>query len=270
MTAVINFNEVLTAVGIVALIGVIVGIVLSVAEKVFYVEVDEREEKVRDVLPGSNCGGCGFAGCDACAAAIVKGEAPVSACPVGGADVAAQVGSIMGVEVGEMTRMVAYVKCDGTSDKREVEYDYFGIDSCVYADMMPGSSPYACKYGCLGFGSCARVCDQKAIRIINRKAVVDEDMCIACGKCLRVCPHHLIELVPANSTHRVQCASLARGLEVKNACTAGCIGCSLCAKNCPSEAIEFKNNIAVIDYDKCTHCGTCVDKCPRKIIKVYG
>ena len=266
----INFNEVIIAVAVVGVIGIIVGIILSVAEKVFHVDIDEREEAIREVLPGSNCGGCGFAGCDACAEAIAKGNAEVSACPVGGASVAQKIGEIMGVEVGDMTRMVAYVKCDGTSDKREVEYNYFGIDSCIYADKMPGSSPYACKYGCLGFGSCARVCDQQAIRIINRKAVVDESLCVACGKCLRVCPHDLIELIPANSKHRVQCASLARGLEVKNACTAGCIGCGLCAKNCPNDAIEFKNNIAVINYEKCTECGACVEKCPRKIIKVYG
>lgn len=264
-----NINAIVTAVIVVCITSIIVGIVLGVAEKVFHVEVDEKELKVREVLPGSNCGGCGFAGCDACAKAIAKGEAPVSACPVGGASVAEEVAKIMGTEVGEIKRLVAYVKCDGTCEKRKEDYNYFGIDSCTYAAGMPGASPYACKYGCLGFGSCVKVCEHGAIRIVDRKAVVDENLCVACGQCLRACPNHLIELVPAHSTYRVQCSNLARGLEVKNACQAGCIGCSICAKNCPSDAIIFDNNIAKIDYDKCTQCGTCAEKCPRNIIKVY-
>lgn len=264
-----NVSEIAIAVLIVAIIGIVIGVLLSVAEKVFHVEVDEREVAVREALPGTNCGGCGHAGCDACAKAIVTEESPVTACPVGGRDVAEKIAKIMGKEVGNMKREVAYVKCDGHCDKRETDYNYVGVDSCVYAAVMHGTSPYACKFGCIGFGSCAKVCDQRAIRIVDKKAVVDEELCIACGKCLKVCPHHLIELIPADSQYRVQCSSLAKGAEVRNACTAGCIGCGICAKNCPSDAIIFENNIAKIDYDKCTRCGTCEEKCPRKIIKVY-
>lgn len=264
-----NFNEIMIAVGTVCVISLIIGLVLGIAEKVFHVETDERESLVRDELPGSNCGGCGYAGCDSLAKAIAKGEAPVSACPVGGMPVAQKIAAIMGSEVGEMEKKVAYVKCDGTCEKRETDYNYFGIDSCVYASKMPGSSPYSCKYGCLGFGSCAKVCDQRAIRIIDNKAVVDEELCIACGKCLRICPHDLIELIPAGASHRVQCSSQSRGKEVRNACEAGCIGCGLCAKNCPHDAIIFENNIAKIDYAKCKKCGACVEKCPRKIIKIF-
>lgn len=264
-----NITEIITAVGVVCAISLIIGIVLGVAEKVFHVDVNEKETAVREALPGSNCGGCGYAGCDSLAKAIANGEAPVSACPVGGKASAEQIAAIMGQELGEMQRMVAYVKCDGTAEKREGDYNYFGIDSCVYAAKMPGSSPYACKFGCLGFGSCAKVCPQRAIRIIDRKAVVDESLCVACGKCLRICPHGLIELVPANSTYRVQCSSLAKGKDVRTACSAGCISCGICEKNCPSGAITVENNIAKIDYDKCTECGICAEKCPRKIINMY-
>lgn len=264
-----NINEIITAVIAVCAISIIIGIVLGIAEKIFHVDVNQLELDIREVLPGSNCGGCGYAGCDSLAKAVASGEAPVSACPVGGIAVAQKVAQIMGKEVGEIEKKVAYVKCDGTCDKRETDYNYFGIDSCVYADKMPGSSPYACKFGCMGYGSCAKVCDHRAIRIIDRKAVVDEELCQACGKCLRVCPHNLIELIPAKTQYRVQCSSRSRGKEVKNACTAGCIGCSLCAKNCPENAIIFENNIAKIDYSKCTHCGTCAEKCPTKIIKNY-
>ena len=265
-----NTTEIITAIVVLAIIALVVGIILSIAEKVFKVEVDEKEVAVRAELPGSNCGGCGFAGCDALAAAIAKGEAPVTGCPVGGKPVAEKIAEIMGQEVGEMERKVAYVKCDGFCENRETDYNYFGIDDCVYAAKMPGSSPYACKFGCLGYGSCVKVCDQNAIRIIDKKAVVDENPCIACGKCLKVCPHDLIELIPASSRYRVQCSSQAKGKEVKNACTSGCIGCSLCVKNCPSDAIIFENNIAKIDYSKCTGCGTCAKKCPAKIIKIYN
>lgn len=264
-----NFSEIIIAVVALCIIALVIGIVLSIAEKVFHVEVNENEEKIREELPGSNCGGCGYAGCDSLAKAIADGEAPVTACPVGGEPVAKKIAAIMGQEIGEMKRMVAYVKCDGTSEKRQQDYNYIGVDSCVYAAKMPGSSPYACKYGCLGYGSCAKVCPERAIRIIDRKAVVDEELCIACGQCLKICPHNLIELVPADSKYRVQCSSLARGKDVTSACTAGCIGCGICAKNCPSDAIIFENNIAKIDYSKCTHCGLCEEKCPRKIIKVY-
>ena len=262
-------NAIIIAIVVLSVVALIIGIILSVAEKVFKVEVNEKEVAVREELPGSNCGGCGYAGCDALAKAIAEGEAPVSACPVGGMPVAQKIAEIMGEEVGEMEKKVAYVKCDGNCEKRKTDYNYFGIESCVYASKMPGSSPYACKYGCLGFGSCVKVCDHDAIRIIDKKAVVDESLCVACGKCLRICPHNLIELIPADAKYRVQCSSLARGKEVKDACTAGCIGCGMCARNCPSEAIVFENNIAKIDYSKCTQCGLCAEKCPVKIIKNY-
>ncbi|MCM1114038.1 MAG: RnfABCDGE type electron transport complex subunit B [Clostridium sp.] len=264
-----NFNEIITAVAVVGVISLIIGIVLSIAEKVFHVDVNEKEIEVRNALPGSNCGGCGYAGCDALAKAIADGKAPVGACPVGGKPVAEKIGAIMGQAVGEMDRKVAYVKCDGTCEKREEDYNYFGIDSCIYAAKMPGSSPYSCKIGCLGFGSCAKVCPVSAIRIVDKKAVVDESLCIACGKCLKTCPHELIEFVPADSTYRVQCSNIAKGKDVMKACTAGCIGCGICAKNCPTDAILFENNIAKIDYSKCIECGTCAEKCPRKIIKLY-
>ena len=262
-----NMSEIVIAVVSLCVISSNIGISLSIAEKVFHVEVNELEVAVREVLPGSNCGGCGYAGCDALAKAIAEGGAPVTACPVGGKPVAEEIAKIMGQEVGDMEKKVAYVRCNGTSDMKQVDYQYIGIESCAYAAKMPGSSPYACKYGCLGYGSCAKVCPERAIRIIDKKAVVDEELCIACGKCIKVC---LIELVPAASTHRVQCVSLAKGKEVMNACKAGCIGCGLCAKNCPSEAIIMENNIARIDYSKCTQCGACAEKCPRKIIKLFN
>lgn len=264
-----DIKAILVAVVSVAIISVIIGIVLGVAEKIFHVEVNQKELDVRDALPGSNCGGCGYSGCDACAHAIANGEAEVTACPVGGKNVANKIADIMGKEAGNMTRMVAYVKCDGHSEKRSVDYNYIGIDSCTYAAMMPGSGPYSCKFGCLGYGTCAKVCPQGAIRTIDKKAVVDENLCVACGKCIKACPHQLIELVPADSHYRVQCSTHVKGKDVREACTAGCISCMLCEKNCEYDAVHVVDNVAKIDYTKCTNCGKCAEKCPRKIIKAY-
>ncbi len=264
-----NINEIVIAVVTLCVIAFIIGIVLSIAEKIFHIDINEKEVKIREALPGSNCGGCGYAGCDSLAKAIANGNAPASACPVGGKTVAEKIAEITGAELGDIERRVAYVKCDGNCEKRESDYNYFGVDSCLYAAKMPGSSPYSCKFGCLGFGSCAKACPQRAIRIIDKKAVVDESLCIACGKCLRTCPHKLIELVPADCTYRVQCSSFSKGKDVSTACTAGCIACGICSKVCPSGAVVFENNIAKIDYSKCSKCGLCEKKCPRKIIKIY-
>lgn len=264
-----DIKEILIAVGIVCVISAIIGIILGVAEKVFHVEINEKEEAIREALPGSNCGGCGYAGCDAMAAAIANGDAKPTGCPVGGKPVAEKIASILGQEVGEITEMVAYVRCDGHSDNKKIDYNYIGIDSCTYAAMMPGSSPYACKFGCLGYGTCAKVCPQRAIRIIDRKAVVDDSLCIACGQCIKACPHNLIELVPATAHYRVQCSSHVKGKDVRDACTSGCISCKVCEKKCPNGAIAVVDNVARIDYSKCVNCGICAKECPRKIIKQY-
>lgn len=265
-----SFNEIIIAAAVLCVIALIIGIVLSAAEKIFHVDVNELSVKIAAQLPGVNCGGCGFAGCDSCADAIANGKAPVSACPVGGKSTADKIAEIMGREPEDMRRMAAYVKCDGSCEKRRTDYNYYGVSSCAYAAAMPDSSSYACKFGCLGFGSCAKVCAQNAITVKNGKASVDESLCIACGKCLKACPHGLIELVPADSKYRVQCSSAERGKEVRNACESGCIGCGICAKNCPNGAITLNNNIAKIDYNKCSKCGICAEKCPRKIIKTFN
>ncbi len=263
-----NINEILIAVGILCIIALVIGIVLGIAEKVFHVEIDEKEVAVRAVLPSSNCGACGYTGCDGLAKAIANNEASINSCPVGGNAVAEKIAVIMGQDYEDLEKMVAYVKCDANCEKKN-DYNYFGINTCEYLSKMPGSSPYACKFGCLGLGSCAHVCPENAIKIVDNKAVVDESLCIACGKCVDVCPHNLIELVPASSNYRVQCSSMTKGKEVINSCDAGCIGCGICYKNCPHDAIIFEKSIARIDYNKCQKCGICAEKCPRKIIRVY-
>lgn len=263
-----NIMGIVLAAVIVGGTGIFIGFFLGVSGEKFKVEVDPREEAIVGVLPGNNCGGCGYAGCSGLAAAIVKGEAEVGGCPVGGDPVAAKVAEIMGVEAGSSVKKVAFVKCAGTCEKAKKDYEYYGEEDCAMLAFVPNGGPKSCNFGCLGFGNCVKACPFDAIHVVDGIAVVDEEACKACGKCVAACPKNLIELVPYDAKHRVQCASKNKGKDVMAACSVGCIGCKLCEKNCPSEAVTVVDNIAHIDYDKCTRCGICAEKCPKKIITV--
>lgn len=256
---------ILVATVAVAVIGFLMGILLITVDKKFKVEVDEKEAAVRAALPGNNCGGCGYAGCDAMAAAIVKGEAPPDGCPVGGAATGEKIGQIMGIEVTAHDKTVAFVKCNGSCQATSVKANYVGISDCAAA-VMSGLSPWNCDYGCLGLGTCAKACPFGAISVQDGVAVVDRNQCKACGKCVSACPKHLIELLPDKAAYAVRCSSKDRGPAVKKACSVGCIGCKLCMKQCGEGAITVDNNIAHIDYAKCVGCGKCAEKCPAKAI----
>ena len=250
----------------VAVIGLIIGLLLVYVGKKFAVEVDEIEVAVRGCLPGNNCGACGFAGCDALATAISKGEAPVNSCPVGGPAVADQIGQIMGVESESVTKRVAYVKCSGDCENAPMAANYVGIHDCRSA-VAAGLGPKGCSFGCLGFGSCVEACEFNAISIVNGVARVNRGACVACGRCVASCPKGLIELIPDPSQYAVRCANKDKGPKVKKVCSVGCIGCGICQKQCEHDAVHVEGNIAKIDYEKCQNCGKCAEKCPAKIIE---
>ncbi len=250
----------------VAVIGLLVGILLVQVGKKFEVKVDPREAAVRGELPGNNCGACGFAGCDAMAAAIVSGEAPVNGCPVGGTKTADAVAAIMDVEVSADAPKVAFVRCAGDCEHAAKAANYIGIDDCAAA-AASGMGSKACDYGCLGMGSCVKACPFHAIHIIDGIARVDRTACRACGKCIIACPKGLIELLPDDSQYAVRCACHEKGPVVRHSCQAGCIGCKLCEKQCEADAIHVVDNIAHIDYEKCKNCGKCAGKCPAKVIE---
>ncbi len=257
---------VIFAMVIVGATGCLIGFFLCVASEKLAVEVDERETAIIDVLPGNNCGGCGFAGCSGLAAAIVAGEAPVNGCPVGGDPVAAKVGKIMGVDAEAGVKQVAFVKCAGTCDKAKNNYNYTGVEDCTAMAFVPGGGPKSCNYGCMGFGSCVKACPFDAIHIVDGIAKVDRDACKACGKCIEACPKHLIEFIPYEAKFAVACSSHDKGRDVMSVCDTGCIACHLCEKNCPFDAVHVEDNIAHIDQEKCKRCSICAQKCPKKVI----
>lgn len=261
-----SVTGIITATVVVGAVGIFVGLFLGIAGIRFKVKVDEKEEAVLAALPGNNCGGCGFAGCSGLAAAIAKGEAPVNACPVGGEPVGKKIAEIMGVEAESSVKKVAFVACQGDCDKAKKDYDYYGIEDCRMMSFVPGGGPKSCNSGCLGFGTCTKVCPFDAIHVVNGVAVVDRDACKACGKCIEVCPKKLISLVPYDAKLAVACSSADKGPVTMKACEVGCIGCGICVKNCPVQAVTVADFHASIDQEKCTGCGTCADKCPKKAI----
>ncbi len=248
-------------------LGLIFAIGLGYASQKFAVEEDARISQVRGALPGANCGGCGYPGCDGFAKAVVEGEAPIDGCPVGGQECADNLANIMGVEVGESIKKVAKVICNGDNDKCKGKYDYYGVDDCLTASMLGGGDK-ACNYSCLGFGTCVKACQFDAIEITEgRIAKINPEKCTACGKCIEVCPKDVIVMVPYKQNVVITCNNKEKGRAVRSKCEVGCIACRICVKACPFEAIDFKDNLAFIDYDKCTQCFICVEKCPTGAIE---
>ena len=261
-----NFLNIFKAFLWFALLGGALGLLLAFASKIFAVKQDERIEKIRALLPGANCGGCGFSGCDAYAEAIVNDGAAIVKCGVGGSETAKKVAEIMGVEAEESVRMHAQVMCSGYTDIAKKKYTYDGIKDCYAAEKLGGGDK-TCPNGCIGLGTCVSKCAFDAIKVVNGVAEVDCGKCTGCGACVNACPKHIIKLIPYEAQYWVGCMSVDKGGVTRSYCDAGCISCRLCEKGCPSGAITVNDFVASIDYSKCISCGKCVEKCPRHIIK---
>ena len=268
--------EILIGIAILGGLGLVFGLVLAAASKVFYVETDPRLDLLNEALPGANCGGCGYAGCGGYAEAVLNGEAPIGKCASGGNECAQEMAAIMGVEAAEVTRKVALVRCSGEKhfDKdgnlttgARVKAEYEGFHDCLSASKVGGNGPLSCKFGCLGYGSCVKACKYGAMSVVNGVAKVDEDLCVGCMACANACPRNLIVAVEPDRNVVIACASLAKGAVTTRGCTVGCIGCSLCKKICPKDAITIERNLARIDYTKCDNCGLCATVCPKHLIK---
>ncbi|MBP3360812.1 MAG: RnfABCDGE type electron transport complex subunit B [Clostridia bacterium] len=260
-------KEIIIPVLIVGGLGLLFGLLLAFASYIFAVKQDDRVEKISKVLPGANCGACGYAGCAAYAAAVVENGAPVNACSVGKAAVAEKVADIMGVKAEAAAERVAHVKCRGTCENTTAKYDYVGVQDCTALSKLAGGQKH-CRNACLGFGTCTTVCAFDAISVHDGVASVNEELCTGCGACMGVCPHHVIELIPKSAKVRVNCSNIEKGQSANRHCKASCIGCRMCEKVCESDAIHVSDNVASIDYSKCTFCGKCSEKCPKKVISI--
>lgn len=258
-----------TPVIIVVIIGLVAALLLVIASKVFYVHVDERITEVRELLPGANCGGCGFAGCDDYAKAVVEDNVSCSLCTVGGASTAEAVADLMGKAASTDDPEVAQVFCNGTNDASRKILEWQGMASCTGAKSFFNGNN-ACSYGCIGLGDCVRVCQFDSIGVIDGVARVDRDKCVACGACVKECPQKIISLVPKKSQVFVVCMSKDKGADTRKACSNGCIACGLCVKECKFDAIRVEDNKAVIDTEKCKNCGMCMRVCPTGAINSYN
>lgn len=247
--------------------GILAGVLLTAAARIFHVEVDERIEKIGEALPQANCGACGFAGCADYASAIINNGAATNLCRPGGAEAAGKIAEILGTSAADVVPMTAVVKCNGDCSATSPTFDFSGVQSCKAVKRFYGGNGL-CKYGCIGLGDCAAVCEHDAINVVNGVAKVSPALCKACGQCAAVCPNNLIAIKPLANRIDVLCSSAANGKATKLSCKNGCIGCKICEKKCPSDAIKVENFHASIDYEKCTSCGECVNVCPVKAIHI--
>jgi Na+-translocating ferredoxin:NAD+ oxidoreductase RNF subunit RnfB len=250
----------LTGLGIVAAVG------LSVAAKVFHVDVDPRLEVIDGMLPGVNCGACGYAGCFGFAEGLLAGEVEATVCAPADEATIRKIAEYLGLEVGDMVRQVAVRHCGGGHGKAALKAQYDGIKECR-ATVLVGGGSKACLYACIGYGTCKSVCPFDAIVMgEDGLPVIIQEKCTACNKCVVACPRNIMNLEPEKHKVHVRCSSTDAGPRVKKVCQVGCTGCGICEKVCPVNAIIQENNLAAIDPATCIECGICASNCPTDAI----
>ncbi len=264
-------NVIIISLIVLGVTGLVAAVLLYIVAQKFKVEEDPRIDQVQEVLPGANCGGCGFAGCRALAEACVKATSLDGLlCPVGGAPTMAKVGEILGLAPVEAAPKVAVVRCNGTCEARPRTSEYNGAPSCqIMHNLYVGES--ACPFGCLGCGDCVAACTFGALSMDPETGlpVVDDEKCTSCGQCVKACPRHIIELRnkgPKSRRMVVLCVNKDKGAPARKACLNACIGCGKCQTVCEFDAITVENNLAYIDFNKCRLCRKCEDACPTHAI----
>jgi Na+-translocating ferredoxin:NAD+ oxidoreductase RNF subunit RnfB len=249
-------------------IGIFMGVILTFSGRFFRVKIDNRIEELTKELPALNCGACGFASCERYATAIINENVAPNQCKPGGAKTAEKIGVLLGEEVAAAEPDVAFIRCGGIcneSDSGTIKFDYKGSESCSASELYYNGN-INCRFGCTGLGDCVRVCPENAITLKDGKAVVSDYLCNACGLCVKTCPKGIIKIQKANQIVRVSCSSKDKGKITRSICSNGCIGCKVCERKCPQNAIQVRDNLAHIDSNLCDNCWECVGVCPTKCI----
>jgi Na+-translocating ferredoxin:NAD+ oxidoreductase subunit B len=254
-----------------SLLGILAAIILYFVAQKFKVDEDPRIDQTNELLPGANCGGCGFPGCRSFAETLVKASSMEGLnCPVSSPEAMQQIASFLGHTPVMQEPKIAVVRCNGTCQNRPKTNVYNGAPSCTIASALYGGDT-GCQYGCLGHGECVAACAFGAMYMDAETGlpVVIEDKCVACGACVKACPKSIIELRHKGKKSRrifVSCINKDKGATAKKACTVACIGCGKCQKVCAFEAITIENNLAYIDFNKCKLCRKCAPECPTNAI----
>lgn len=264
-------NTIIFTVVIALLIGFVLGTLLGLFKKIFSVEVDPKVSHVREALPGANCGGCGYAGCDSFAVAVVKGEAPANGCVAGGSSVSATLNKILGLtgDESDAVKKAAVLACQGTNECAGTKGIYNGVQTCKAAQLSVNGTKL-CAFGCIGLGDCVSSCPFGALSMGNDGLPnVDYSKCVGCGKCAKACPKKLFSITNIEVKGPVALCSCHNDNkpQIRKDCSVGCFKCGICAKKCPEQCIDLSSGIPAIDYSKCTSCGTCVSSCPDKVLK---
>lgn len=253
-------------------VGAAAAVLLAIASRVLRVEENPLVEAVTEVLPGANCGGCGFAGCEAFAVAVVTDpNVPANGCVVANAEINCKVGELSGKAVADGEPVVAFRRCSRVEGNVALKYDYMGSATCASAALLE-DGPYACSWACLGFGDCMRACPFDAMYMEDGLVEVVPSKCVSCGQCVKACPRGILQLTPVRARVMVHCATHDKMKAVMDVCDVGCINCGKCIKACPAKAVRLESQRIEIDHQACMaygpSCGeACVTECPRKIMR---
>jgi Na+-translocating ferredoxin:NAD+ oxidoreductase subunit B len=260
-------TEFLIASAVMGGMGVLLAVLLALADKKLYVWEDPRIAQVEALLPHANCGGCGFPGCRMFAEKCVEGAIAPGRCNVNSAEGTHAIAELLQVDAGHQEKRVARLACAGGAHVAKQRAKYAGLDTCRAAALVSGGGKN-CSWGCLGLADCMRVCNFDAIKMdAHGLPVVSEEKCTACGDCVAICPKNLFSLHPASHRLWVACLNLLNGDQAETDCEVACTACGRCAADAPAGLIAMVNNLAVIDYSRNNNATqVAIQRCPTGAI----